>query len=59
MKDKSIRTCIYEGETVLNILFWNLKKNSLEDYIIDCIVENNIDIAVFSEYEGIDFTKLV
>lgn len=58
MKDKSIRTCIYEGETVLNILFWNLKKNSLEDYIIDCIVENNIDIAVFSEYEGIDFTKI-
>ena len=34
------------------------KKNSLEDYIIDCIVENNIDIAVFSEYERIDFTKL-
>ena len=49
MKDKSIRTFIYEGETVLNILFWNLKKNSLEDYIIDCIVENNIDIAVFSD----------
>lgn len=43
---------------MLNILFWNLKRNSIEDYIVDCIVENNVDIAVFSEFKGIDFTKI-
>ena len=30
---------------MFNILFWNLKRNSIEEYIVDCIVENNIDIA--------------
>lgn len=43
---------------MLNILFWNLKGNELEDYIIGCIVENNVDIAVFSEFYRIDFTKI-
>lgn len=43
---------------MLNILFWNLKRNAIEDYIIDCIAENNIDIAVFSEFDGIDFGKI-
>ena len=43
---------------MLNILFWNLKRNSVEEYIINCIVENNIDIAIFSEFDGIDFTKV-
>lgn len=43
---------------MLNIIFWNLKRNAIEDYIIDCIVEYDIDIAIFSEYEGIDFIKI-
>ena len=43
---------------MLSILFWNLKRNTVEDYIVNCIVENNIDIAVFSEFEGIDFAKI-
>lgn len=43
---------------MLNILFWNLKRNAIDDYIIDCIVENNIDIAVFSEFQGIDFDSI-
>lgn len=43
---------------MFNILFWNLKRNSIEEYIIDCIIENNIDIAVFSEFDGIDFIKI-
>lgn len=43
---------------MFNILFWNLKRNKIEDYIIDCIAENNVDIAVFSEFDGIDFTKI-
>lgn len=43
---------------MLNILFWNLGKNTIEEYIIDCIIEKNADIAVFSEFEGIDFEKI-
>lgn len=43
---------------MLNILFWNLKRNAIEDYIIECIVENDVDIAVFSEFERIDFNKI-
>lgn len=43
---------------MFNILFWNLKRNSIEEYIVDCIVEKNIDIAVFSEFDGIDFIKI-
>lgn len=43
---------------MLNILFWNLKRNSIEGYIVDCIVENNVDIAIFSEFDGIDFEKI-
>lgn len=43
---------------MLNFLFWNLRRNAIEDYVIDCLAENNIDIAAFSEYEGIDFSKI-
>lgn len=43
---------------MLNFLFWNLKRNEIEGYIIECIVENNVDIAVFTEFDGIDFTKI-
>lgn len=43
---------------MLNILFWNLNKNKLENYIVDCIIENEIDIAVLTEFSGIDFESL-
>lgn len=43
---------------MLNILFWNLKRNAIESYIIDCIVENNVDISIFSEFDEIDFIKI-
>ena len=33
-------------------------KNSLENYIANCIAENDIDIAVFSEFSGINFVNL-
>ena len=40
----------------MNLLYWNLKSNSnLETIIADCISENNVDIAIFSEYDGVDF----
>lgn len=37
---------------VINLLFWNLAKNSIENYVADIIEENNIDIGVFAEYSG-------
>lgn len=43
---------------MLNILFWNLRGNAIEDYVIECIVENDVDIAIFSEFGGIDFNKI-
>lgn len=43
---------------MFNILFWNLKKNSIEEYIVSCIIENDIDVAIFTEYDGIDFNAL-
>ena len=43
----------------MNLLYWNLHSNSeLETIIADCISENEVDIALFSEYERIDFDKL-
>lgn len=49
---------VNEGDELLNILFWNLKRNQIEDYIVECIAENNVDIAIFSEFEEIDFVKI-
>ncbi|ETP72475.1 endonuclease/exonuclease/phosphatase family protein [Lachnospiraceae bacterium JC7] len=43
---------------MLNILFWNLNRNDIEDYIAECIGEHEIDIAVFAEYEGVKFPSL-
>ena len=44
----------------MNLLYWNLKSNSnLESIINDCISENDVDIAIFSEYSNVDFAKLV
>lgn len=43
----------------MNLLYWNLHSNSkLETIIADCISENNVDIAIFSEYDCIDFVQL-
>ena len=43
----------------MNLLYWNLHSNSkLETIIADCISENDVDIAIFSEYDRIDFVKL-
>lgn len=42
----------------MNILFWNLNKNDNWKYINDCLFENKIDIAVFSEYNKLSINKL-
>lgn len=39
---------------MLNILFWNLNRKKNTEHIINCIVENNVDIAVFAEYKDKD-----
>lgn len=43
----------------MNILFWNLKKNSNAQWIKHIIIENNVDIAVFAEYENTDFEEVI
>lgn len=44
----------------MNVLFWNIDrkdtkdKKQIEDYIINCIEEHDVDIAVFAEYKEKD-----
>lgn len=42
----------------MNLLFWNLAKNSNEKHIKNILTEHNIDIAVFAEYSKIDLLNL-
>lgn len=42
----------------MNLLFWNLYNKNNSKYIADILEENNIDIAIFSEYNSVDFSKL-
>ena len=42
----------------MNLLFWNLKGNDIKSYIERCLSENNIDIAIFAEHTGVDFSKI-
>jgi endonuclease/exonuclease/phosphatase family metal-dependent hydrolase len=43
---------------VLNILFWNLHGKSIEKIVAECMIENDISMATFSEFNGIDFNEL-
>ena len=43
---------------MLNILFWNLHGKSIEKIIAECLIENDISMAAFSEFNGIDFNEL-
>lgn len=44
----------------MKFLYWNLKSNpNLETIIKDCIIENEVDIALFSEFDNVDFGILV
>lgn len=43
----------------MNLLFWNLNRNSnIENYVANIITEQSIDIAVFCEYNNVDFDKV-
>lgn len=44
----------------MNILYWNIKNNSnIESIISNCLIENDIDIALLSEYNSVDFNCLL
>lgn len=42
----------------MKILFWNLNGNNIKEYIKQCLVENEVDIAVFAEHKGVNFISL-
>ena len=43
----------------MNILYWNLKNNpDIEKILSNLITDNNIDIFLCSEFQGIDFNNL-
>lgn len=39
----------------MKLLFWNLKKNAIDNYVVNCLNENSIDIAVLAEFSGLNF----
>lgn len=43
---------------MLNLLFWNLKNNSIENIVAECLIENDVSLAAFAEYKGLDFSLL-
>ena len=47
-----------DRRNAMNILFWNIKGNNLQRHIKQCLIENNVDVAVFAEYKGTDFLLL-
>ena len=42
----------------MRLLYWNLKANKNESYIAALIRAKDIDIGIFSEYSGTDFSEL-
>ena len=42
----------------MNILFWNLNNKDLSWHIAQLLEEHCIDVAVFAEHRGVDFTRL-
>ncbi len=44
---------------IINLLFWNLAKNSIDNFVSDIIEENDIDIGVFAEFEGININAIL
>lgn len=42
----------------MNLLFWNLHKNNIENFIADIIAENDVDVAIFAEYMQNNFNDV-
>ena len=43
----------------MTLLYWNLKCNKNEEFIVQLVQEHAIDIAIFSEYKGTDFDAII
>ena len=43
----------------MKLLFWNLYKKKNEKLVAELIIENCIDIAIFSEQENTDFSEVI
>ena len=43
----------------MKILFWNLKNNSNGKWVSEIIRENDIDIALFAEYQRTSFKNVL
>lgn len=46
------------GREILNLLFWNLGKSNNETFVSDIVDEHQIDIAIFAEYQGTNFSTV-
>lgn len=42
----------------MNLLFWNLHKNSNDELVKEIIEEHDVDIALFAEYVGLNLPEL-
>ena len=43
----------------MNLLFWNLKQNNIDELVRNVIVENDVDVAIFSEYKSINYIDVI
>ena len=43
----------------MNLLFWNLYDKQNDRFIVDLLIENDIDTAIFAEYQKTDFLNVV
>lgn len=37
----------------LKILFWNTHSNNVNEYIVNLVIDNGIDVLVMAEYEDV------
>ena len=43
----------------MNLLYWNIRNNRIENFIADVIIEKNIDVFIVSEFKDLDFNKIL
>lgn len=42
----------------MNVLFWNIRGNSIAGYVTRCALENDADVICLAEYQGVQPTEL-
>lgn len=43
----------------MNLLYWNIRNNKIENFIADIIIENKIDVFIVSEFNKLDFGEIL